>query len=501
MSSNIKKENFKLTSYLRRTYAETAVEGEVLVPDYYPGVMRIIRTEATPFIQSKTVREGKVDIEGSVGFRVIYVCENGTLQSFNTAMPFSQNIDTKSENLALCTVTAQTAYASTRALNPQKLYFKATVSVFADAIQESDVATVRRSEEKNDIYMLTDMLPTISVLLNVQKTVRAADEINVNKKVTQIIRHDATVCETERRVNNGKLIIKGDLSIKVIYVNAETSGIETTVQKTGFSQVFDVKDIDENGVFDINCEISEINVSLSTNSAETDSTIVYDSEICISAIAYKNSEEEICLDVFSSENELNISKDTVSGQKILNVKKEFSVRDTLSVGNYKKVHDVSVTASLEKAEYMAESGIMAVSGDIHCLILYTDAENDYVSTEKLIPFEVRLPAEAGGNAAVAKCSTNINAGVFADVDDKNIEMRIEAVCFGTITVLNPQQIIVNVENGERKTQRRDAGITIYYAEKDESVFSIAKRYSVDPENIKRTNGVSDFTDKNRPLII
>ena len=43
--------------------SEASAEAEAILPDYYPSVMRIIRTEAVPFIRSNTVYGEKLAVE------------------------------------------------------------------------------------------------------------------------------------------------------------------------------------------------------------------------------------------------------------------------------------------------------------------------------------------------------------------------------------------------------------------------------------------------------
>ena len=501
MNSNIKKEYLKTTSVLHRAYAETSVEGEVLVPDYFPGIMRIVKTETTPFIRSDSVKDGKISVEGNVCFRVLYICENGILRSYTTAMPFSQNIDVKTERPLAYSVSAKIEYVNTRALNPQKLYFKATVSVFADAMRENETCVVKATDADN-IFMLNDSITNFRIISETQKPLKVSDEIIItNKNVSQIIRHDAYVTETERKIVNGKLIVKGELILKILYLDGETSELLNTIHKSGFSQVMELKDADENCVFEINSQLSDISVSMNTNSSTTETSILFDAEIFIKAIAYKNTDEVICTDVFCTEKEMNISLEEINGQSICNVKKEITVRQTVEIGSYRKIHDISAFAELEKADYYSENGSMILCGKMNYNIIFTDSEGDYVSVDKQIPFEVSVPVSVGGSAAVARCIANIYANAFVEVDDKNIEIRTDGTCFGTVCVLTKKNALVSAELTDSPVECRGSGVTIYYADKGESVFSIAKRYGVDPESIKKSNETEDYTDKRRPVII
>ena len=502
MNISLEKENFRSASFLRRAYTETSVEGEVIVPDYYSGIMRIVKTEAIPYILSKDIRDARVYAEGNVCFRVLYICENGKINGYTTTMPFSQNIDVKTENLTCCTVEAKTVYVNTRALNPQKLYFKATISVSADCTVESELCAVKTADEMKNIYMQTESFETFSVVCEAQKPLRLTDDISIeNKNVKMILRHDSNIVETERKLVNGKLIVKGDLVLKILYTESETSEILSATQKSGFSHILEMKDVDESCIFDINYNVSDLSVSLLSNSSETSSAITYDAEIFVSAVAFKNKEEIVCLDVFSTENKVDITTAEMLTQSVCSVKKEIFVRQSVDIGNYTKIHDISVLPELENADYYTENGTMNVNGNMICSVFFTDTEGDFTTCERKIPFELQLPVKAGGTAAIAKCGANIEACAFVEKDESSIEIRVDAICVGTVSVLNQKCIVTNADITDSPIQQRNSGITIYYADKNENVFSIAKKYSVDPQVLKTVNELNDVIDNKRAIII
>ena len=62
----------RLNNYETEQIRETYTEGEFILADYYPPVMRIVRSEAKALIRSKTVMNDKLTVEGSVEFTVMW---------------------------------------------------------------------------------------------------------------------------------------------------------------------------------------------------------------------------------------------------------------------------------------------------------------------------------------------------------------------------------------------------------------------------------------------
>lgn len=110
--------------------SEASAEAEAILPDYYPSVMRIIRTEAVPFIRSKTVYGEKLAVEGNVEFRVLYQSDKGDFNSFFYKAPFSHAIEIQNLQDASFAVDSNIEYKDIRALSPQKLFSQGVGSLF-----------------------------------------------------------------------------------------------------------------------------------------------------------------------------------------------------------------------------------------------------------------------------------------------------------------------------------------------------------------------------------
>ena len=63
------------TSLLQSIVGESSAESEIILPDYCPPVMKIVRTDATAMIRSQSIRGDRVFIEGIVDFKICYLAE------------------------------------------------------------------------------------------------------------------------------------------------------------------------------------------------------------------------------------------------------------------------------------------------------------------------------------------------------------------------------------------------------------------------------------------
>ena len=118
------------TGLIQTIGGESSAESEIILPDYCPPVMKIIKTEATAMIRSQSVRGDRAFVEGSVDFKICYLGEGdaGMVSMFHQT-PFSYSADLKTSEPPQIMARAHTTYYNTRALSPQKMFVKATVEV------------------------------------------------------------------------------------------------------------------------------------------------------------------------------------------------------------------------------------------------------------------------------------------------------------------------------------------------------------------------------------
>ena len=87
------KENVCINQLVGQKKDEIIVEGDIIVNDIKPDILKIISTSAIPCIYKKEVMDGKIKIDGSVNTYIMYLAdteENG-IRSLNTALDFTRN--------------------------------------------------------------------------------------------------------------------------------------------------------------------------------------------------------------------------------------------------------------------------------------------------------------------------------------------------------------------------------------------------------------------------
>ena len=103
--------------------------GELIMPDYYPEIRRIVTVRASVLPDSKYIHDRELETGGTLCFSVLYIGEDQTLASIPYITEYSQSAELPTEDLSAdCIIIESTAEnVSARPLGPRKISLKARV--------------------------------------------------------------------------------------------------------------------------------------------------------------------------------------------------------------------------------------------------------------------------------------------------------------------------------------------------------------------------------------
>ena len=98
MAVETAKDKIKLSQIIGQKQEIITVDGDVIVNDVKPDVLKVINTNGTICVYKKEALNGKVKIEGCVNTCIIYLAddETGSIRTINTSLDFSETIEMES---------------------------------------------------------------------------------------------------------------------------------------------------------------------------------------------------------------------------------------------------------------------------------------------------------------------------------------------------------------------------------------------------------------------
>ena len=478
----------RLNTYENEQIKETYTEGEFVLADYFPPVMRIVRSEAKSFVRSKTVLGEKLTVEGIVEFTVMYLSDEGTLTPCTHMLPFTHTSDISVSKEEVFEVSAAVSYINTRALSPQKLYLKATVEIQTSHTKKTEFSAVLPDSDES-IFTRKTELNSFEIICNGHKPLKITDEIKPSAQIKSVLRYDAFFNETEQKILTGKLISKADMLLKIIYLTSD-GNISAYEQKVAISQILDMDGISEDTICGVKYTLTDCRINIANSSEAANNSIIYEITVDVDAVGYAKTKHILCNDAFSDKKDLKCTSHQFKSCGFSKISKEQSFRETFDIGLYDKIFDISVLPAVLSADYDRESEVLSVSGTFSCRALYNDENGEFSSIEKEIPFMV--PIQTGCSAESIKVSAEmyINSFAYVENDNSSAELRIDCTYKGFLFSSNNVEILTEIDSDGELLPCDQNKMTLYFAEKDENLWDISKKYRKDPDIMMKTNGLT-----------
>ena len=235
--------------------AQVMTEGDVIVPDIKSDILKLLQVDSDAIITDKYTENGKLIIMGRVNYKILYVPdrENVKIESMNTSMDFKQTIDTKNTD-ADVTVLANPIVERVEfnTVNSRKLHLRAIVHIDYEAytviVRELSVDTDDENAEKKIDKISFENIVNIS---EHEFTVKERLQIpSGENSISEILKTDVKIYDTECKSVTGKVITKGELGICILYIDSDGE-IKFTECECPFTEVFDADDVTDSCVCDI----------------------------------------------------------------------------------------------------------------------------------------------------------------------------------------------------------------------------------------------------------
>lgn len=479
---------------------EVFAEGEFTLADYMPPIMRIIRSEAKVLPKSKSIRNERLCVNGNTEFTVLYLSEDGKLCSNVQLLPFSFTGDFAASEKNFYEIFPTISYLNTRALSPQKLYLKATVELRVSHSEKIEFSAML-PDSGDGIHTHRTELDTFETVCLGHKPLKITDEIRVNGHVASVIRYDISFCETEQKILTEKIVSKADMNLKIVYATTE-GNIEVCERKIPVSQILDMNGINENTVCGIKYSPTECRITTSDRTPEESDSLGYEITADVDAIGLSPVKHILCDDAFSEKTELTCKTHSFESTVFSKISKEQTFKAALNIGIYERIFDISVVPVVLNSEYVKENGTVTVSGTFSCKVLYTDENGEYASEEKELPFNVSLQTDTKAERATADAEIKISSFAYVADGNTSAEIRIDFECKGFVFCGTGVSAITETEEKELSLPKETDGVILYYAEKNERIWDISKKYGTDPETVKQKNNITeDILEKNIMLKI
>lgn len=492
------KETVSVGQTIYSQQAQAYADGDIIVPDVKPDILKIMQVDAAAMIKEKTVSDGCVFVRGSVDMKILYIpdSKDDTIKSINTTLDFAY----KAEKKSICSGMSAAVFADVdkvdfRLINSRKLSVKVFVGVDINVsgVRNIDFATGIEGDCCAEVKKAPIRVNSAVADCDREFVVRENMEIPSGKaSIGEILKVDLKISDKEIKALTGKAVIKGTANISVLY-SGDNSSIEFMEADIPFTEVVDIPDLIEDADCDMDCSICDVFYKVSEDNDGDMRIVNVEFAIAAHISAYKTVQTDIIEDCYVPNCDMSIDRidekieEVISSPTVQNTIREIVTIDKNAPqinGVYHIVTKVSVT------DTQTENGRICVSGKIDVYILYiTDSEEFPIySCKREIPFTSMIDAPSCEKGTECEIKAETEHVSYSLNMSNEVELRI--ILRINAKVIRQRKLELVSQISEPCEKKNESGIIIYFVQNDDSLWDIAKRYGVSIDNVMQFNGIS-----------
>lgn len=476
---------------------EHPCESETTLPEYLPDVASIVRVDARPVLLDTSYRNGRVEIDGRVECIILYLPNEGTLQSFYTRIPFEATVADESFHPDM-RFYAHVRMDSVRCrpLSGRKLSVRCTVSITLQGERSREMALVSLPDVEAQKLELLEQHQKVACWIEGVKEQFSLEEMlelpSDSPRMERILKCDITAYPLETRVGTGKVVVGGELSVSCLYMsNVDTGATDQFSAKVPFNRVIEMPNVREDDVVCVGFVIVESACGIMEDASGDERILSCKVGVQLEAVAYRNQDVATVLDLYGKNKSIQAkdgSFDVEVAQCLhcanFSISDSFRPREQIAT-----LYSSEAFADVRSMEY--EDGKLHLRGDLLVSFLVGLQDGETLGLDHLFPFDVtcdEVDAGYDGGVFLGECR----------LEEFSYQMSSDGVVFvdaklGCSIMARLQRSITAVQSVEISESPSTGNgckcLTLYYPVEGEALWEIGKRYTTPVQEIRQANNL------------
>ncbi len=494
---DMKKSDIVLNKTAAETGSSVVVECDIIVPDVKPDLLKILQTDAVVSLNKKEVTDGGYNVGGRVNFTVLYVPESAKgVCSLSASADFtdSENYPTVKDGMFM-DAAADVEHLEFNLINSRKINIKAVVGIDAHIMEKMPVS-IPTELEGEGVMMKKERVCGLNRVLQKNDEIKLTDEITIPQgkpTIETLLKSDVALRNKDIKVIAGKIVAKGELAICSLYIS-EGDGMATFVENClPFTEIIDAQGISEDNYNNIDFQVIKSSVNAIPDADGDLRTLDCDIKLGVSISSDEVISEDVISDVYSTSKKLNIMGSNIEVDALTsNIDVSHTIKENVmpAEGIPPINHIYNVVAKPYISSGTAQDGKIILEGVIDTYILYISSKEDspVYNFKAEVPFSITLdaPGASAGDKVRAKITVNhisYNLNAAGEIELRMVLM-INAAAFGKNTI----NVISDISE-EEFDREENPSIVLYFIQKGDTLWDIAKRYHTKEEYIRKLNNI------------
>lgn len=479
---------------------EVDTEFDFTLPEYLPNISRIIKTDITAE-KSTFSAENVPHLTVSLKIEVLYVSDfagkikNATFHE-TADVPFDAKADITEDFTE--THDINITKESSKPITSRKVH--TSFSLFASVeIHKKEQKEVFCSSDEESIHTLCDTVEVCTKETLSEQLFEIEKELTVDGEkpsVGDIIQARAVFGTSKCTCGEKTVEFEASLTVHVLY---ETTPIEENGGEVSYETIslpIAVKESIpiESATADAVClmkgNVKSTEASVTFDPYGESRTVSVSVKYALCGVLYTKKSTPICLDAFCESCESDIK---FCNESIECVREVISDTVHLDENIRADIHDIfeisDCICTLLSTSFELSEGKFFASARCAFKILGTTSSGDPLSLDTASTLKIPLSSSAEHSDCVPEAVIGIEK-CLAKIKEGELYLDFDIDVFAIFLSKRNLTFISSVEKkSAEENSKKESEIIIYYPTVEDSVWSISKKYRVNPEKLKATNGI------------
>lgn len=470
--------------------ARALIEGALKLPDMLEEIAAVLDVSAEAELTSLMTLEGCIAIEGVARFTVLYADRKGELASFDSECQFKHTFDCAGAAPGMSAVGELCAEdVSFKLVDAKTVSIRAELSLDVRATEIADIELLDPDSLGGDVEKRCQeaSVPRLEsqkqVKSYVQSELRVPQSMPPVKRV--LLSRGYAVVRTVHREDD-RAIVEGEIRLSVVYLSADKNApLQHIAETIPFGEIVSGAACAEGRIF-ATCALEHLSVGISEEDGDLlDISGIVDIGVCCWRMRNLSVVQDMYSRTCACEPEC-IPVKTCVWEALECQKKILRLSVEISQGMPEVARVLYAHGTPKIDAVRPEQDRVAIEGSMHIAFCYTTAEAGIRSARVAVPFETEIAlAGVTADSAVAVRAR----GEYTVLEGSGRELEAKC-CLDICPVLMDMSnfsAVADVHMGEVLEDAKP-GIVVYFADGEENLWDIAKKFRVRQETLRAVNG-------------
>lgn len=433
------------------------------------GISSVLGCQAECKVFAVEAMRGEALISGKVCYKVVYLDDDGKVQGLDYFCDYNEKLSADGIDAEMKLNAYPSVVDLTSAVSDGELTLTAVCDFVIRAITTKECKTLT---EMSDGFLKTEPSECVRLTQIRENVAEIIGEEESGYNVEKVLLYETKALVLEVVKEEDVSVVKGIVNIETVL--STTDGIRGKTVTIPFRE-----ELDERGELDVRASVKSSRLVLSGD--ENNSVLEFKVFVAITGYAVNVEEVTLVTDAFSTNNELKCQIDYLPCKRFIGMSNgEVPISSEFEVDIHGRIL-ASPVSRVNIARVVRDNDGATVDGVVVGVVYY---DNDGVKAlEVELPFSVKLESEILGDYITAE---GIGSGLIGGFSMDRL--RLTANITFSLYHYKTYRLkwISDVEIGGEK-EKSGAGLSIFFADSNDSLWEVAKAVNVSPDEIARLN--------------